>query len=418
MPWYVYLALKQLFSTGQRIFFTAISIASVALGVALMLIVLSVMGGFSSKIRQMTQDTRGDVEIRAAVPIPDPNDVQAVIRRVPGVVATSPFTEGYVMVQFQNRPAFPAMEGIDLSAVGKVAPIGRYIVAGSLNNLDDDSIILSSRLAQEIGAWIGSKVEVYSPAILQRLKANEILLPKELTVVGIFEYGHQQLDSSTVIVTLREMQDLYDLGRAVDGIDVRLSEGADADAAATRIDGALQRAEGRELPVLPGLAARSWREMNQNFLWAIQMERNIMTIILLIVIVVAAFLTMSLLVVLVLKKTREIGLLAALGARRLQVALSFCLQGVAIGLVGTAAGLALGFTLLHFRNDVVNLVTRLTGGQQAFANIYEFSQLPSHTSQSELTIIVVGALILSTLAGVIPAWLAASLKPAEALRNE
>ncbi len=143
-----------------------------------------------------------------------------------------------------------------------------------------------------------------------------------------------------------------------------------------------------------------------------------MLFVLLFVVLVAAFLTMSLLLVLVLKKTREIGLLGALGASRPMIALCFCLQGVVVGLVGTAGGVALGFTFLHFRNDVVHAITHFTGGQQLLAQFYQFSELPEHLENRDLLIIVLSALVLSTLAGVIPAVIAARLKPVEALRSE
>ena len=131
-----------------------------------------------------------------------------------------------------------------------------------------------------------------------------------------------------------------------------------------------------------------------------------------------AFLTMSLLLVLVLKKTREIGLLGALGASRRQIALCFCLQGVGVGVVGTGLGLALGFTVLHFRNDLVRAITHLTGGQELLARFYQFSELHEHLENRDLLLIVVAALMLSTLAGIIPAVMAARLKPVEALRSE
>lgn len=419
MPWYVYLALKQLYSTWQRFFFTGISVLSVALGVWLLLVVLSVMGGFSEKIGEMTQDTAGDIQITAEATIPDPASLQRVVDAVPGVVASAPFAQGFVVILYGDKPVLPVLEGIDPAAVEKVTPLHKFIRLGSLDDLDDDSIILSSILAQQIGAGLGSKVDVYSPAQLTHWgRADEAILPRELTVVGIFEIGHQQLDKSTAIVTLRTMQDLYDLGSGVHGLEVRIAPGRDVQAVTNAINRTLARAQGRTLRPVPGLWAQSWKTSNADFLWAVRMEKAIMTFILLAVVVVAAFLTMSLLIVLVLKKTREIGLFAALGATRPQVAACFCLQGVFIGIVGTALGLVFGFVSLHYRNEIISFVLRFTGGEEAFANVYQFTQLPAHTSGSDLTTIVVSALVLSTLAGAIPALLAARLNPVEALRNE
>src|ERR1035441_6853638 len=264
MPWFLYLALKQLFSSGQRLFFTLVSTVSVALGVGLLIVVLSVMGGFGFEIRQKIVDTQGDVQVRASGFISDAPSVEAVIRKVPGVLATTAFAQGVVMLENEGRPAFPTIQGIDIDSVGHVIPLSRYIITGSLDNLDDDSIILSSQLARSIGAGPGSRVDVYTPLALEKAKNDdEILLPSALTVVGIFEIGHQQLDSSTVIVTLRKMQDLYGLGRSVHGVNVKIAQGLDADAEAERINVALRHAEGTALPRLSGLEARSWAEINQ-----------------------------------------------------------------------------------------------------------------------------------------------------------
>jgi lipoprotein-releasing system permease protein len=324
------------------------------------------------------------------------------------VAGVTPYAQGVAMIECEGKPAFPMIEGIDLNHVDSVLPIRRYVRFGGLDDLDDDSVILSARLAVSIGARVGTRIQLYSPLLLERLKNDEILLPREFRVVGIFEIGHQQLDSSLVIVTLRTMQELYGLDHAVHGFNVKLKPDASESATIARLNA-----------ILPTTAhARSWVETNREFLWVLQLEKNMMLFILLFVVLVAAFLTMSLLLVLVLKKTREIGLLGALGASRRQIAACFCAQAIVIGVAGTGLGLALGFTLLYFRNDAVYALTKLTGSQETFERFYQFSELPAHTNQSDLIVIIVSALILSTLAGFIPAVMAARLKPVEALRSE
>jgi lipoprotein-releasing system permease protein len=418
MPWYLYLALKQLFTGGQRKFFTAISVLSVALGVGLMIIVLSVMGGFRNEIYKMMVETQGDIVVRCDGTLADPTPVQKLIEKVPGVVATTDFAQGVVGIQFEQRWEFPGIQGIDVDSVNRVMAIDHHMVEGSSADLDDDSIILSSRLARTIGAGVGSRVEVYSPALFENAQSSSVVLPKELRVAGIFQLNNQQLDSSLVIVTLREMQDLYNLGRSVHGIEVKITPGLDVTAETDRINAALVAGQGVLIPRIPGLWAVSWEETNQAILFAIQLEKRLMTFMLLFVVLVAGFLTMSLLLVMVLRKTREIGLLGALGASRLQIALCFSLQGVGIGVVGALCGLGLGFTLLHFRNDIVHFLTRLTQSQSALESVYQVSDLPAVTAASDLVVIVSAAIVLSTLAGIIPAVVAARLKPAEALRNE
>ncbi len=412
MPWYVYLALKQLFPSGRRFpFFTLISILGVALGVMLLIVSISVMGGFQREIRRMIVDTQGDVQVRAGGLLANPEAALAAVDTVPGVAGVTPFAEGVVMLAYQGRPVFPAIQGVDLDRVNRVVPLDRYVRVGGLDYLDDDSIILSSQLAQAIGARMGGRVEVTSPLLLERLNQNEVFLPRELEIVGIFEIGHQQLDSNTVIVTLRTMQDLYGLGSTVHGLNVKLDEGLDPDVASRRINAALSE-------VAPGAYARSWMEANQDFLFVLQLEKNLIFFLLVFIIVVAAFSVTSSLLIAVVRKTREIGLLGALGGRPREVAACFCLQGLIIGLTGTVAGLALGFGALHFRNDMVRVFTQLTGSEEALVRFYQFANLPAHLAPGDLRLIIVCSVVISTLAGLLPAWRAARLKPVEALRNE
>jgi lipoprotein-releasing system permease protein len=414
MPWYLYLALKQLFPTGRRFpFFTAISILGVSLGVAVLIISSSVMGGFGHKIREMTVDTQGDVQVRGDGLIADPAAVQAQLMKIPGVVATTPFAEGAVMVIFNLKPQFPGMQGIDVNHITNVIPLQQYVHGGALAALDDDSVILGSQLAISLGARVGDAVEVYTPLAFEKLKmskGDEVLLPRQLRVVGYFEFGHQALDGSVALVPLRAMQDLYGLGRAVHGINLKITPGLDADLMADRINAAL--------PASLHLRARSWIEINQDFLFVLQFERNMMFFLLMFIVVVAAFSVTSSLLISVVRKTREIGLLGAIGAKPRQVAACFCFQGFFIGVSGTIVGLGLGFGVLHFRDDIVHVFTKLTQSEAALVRFYQFSHLPAYTDPAYLVATIIGTVGISTLAGLLPAWRAAKLKPVEALRSE
>jgi lipoprotein-releasing system permease protein len=411
MPWYLYLALKQLFPSGKKFpFFTAISVMGVALGVALLVVSISVMGGFGYQIRQMIVDTQGEVQVRSYGFIDQPEVTLARIVKVPGVVAATPFAEGVAMLEHDRKAEYPLIQGIDINRVGDVVPLRRYVRLGSLDDLDDDSVILSAKLAISVGARLGSKVQIYSPLLLEKMKNDEVMLPRELEVVGIFEIGHQQLDSSVVLVTLRTMQDLYGMGNSVHGINVKIAPDADADEVASSINVAL----GKDSNAI----ARSWMDANQDFLFVLQLEKNMIFFLLTFIIVVAAFSVTSSLLISVVRKTREIGLLGALGAKPRHVAACFCFQGFIIGFVGTVLGLGLGYTFLYFRNDLIRVFTELTGSEEVLTRFYQFSQLPAHLAPNDRILIVVSAIVISTLAGLIPAWRAARLKPVEALRSE
>lgn len=408
MPWPVYLALKQLFPTGRVSFFTLISVLGVGLGVALMLVSTSVMGGFGFQIKAMIIDTQGEVQVKGRAVINPSAGVEKLIAGVPEVAAYAAYAQGVVMLEFNHRPAFPAVQGFDLERITQVIPLEKYLVQGSLDDLDDDSVILSSLLASGLGARVGDKVSLYTPLMLERMKKDEVLLPREVRVAGIFRIGHQQLDSSTVICPLRLMQDLYGLGQGVHGYNVRLKPGTSADMAAAKLNAVLP----------PGMGALTWFEANADFQAVLSFERNMIFFLLTFIIIVAAFSITSSLLVTVVRKTREIGLLGAMGGRARDVAASFCVQGCFIGLAGTAGGLALGFALLHGRNAIVQAIAKLTMGQEAFVKFYQFADLPAHTTPQDVAIIVVFSIVASTLAGLVPAWRAARLKPVEALRSE
>lgn len=412
MPWPLYLALKQLFPTGRRFtFFTMISVLGVALGVMALIVCVSVMGGFGREIRRMIVDTQGEVQVRARGPLANAGAVVERVAAAPGVVGVTPFAEGVVMLEHERKPAFPAIQGIDVDRVNQVIPLDRYIRLGDLDNLDDDSVILSSGLAQSIGARVGSRVEVYSPLLLEKLKEDEVMLPRELEVVGIFEIGHQSLDSSVVLVTLRLMQELYGLEETVHGLNVKLAPDVDPDAAARQLNGMLP-------DVAPGAYASTWMEANQDFLFVIQLEKNMIFFLLTFIILVASFSVTSSLLTSVVRKTREIGLLSAMGASRRDVAWCFSLQALVVGIAGTALGASAGFLVLRFRNELVAGFTRLTSSEEALLRFYEFSRLPAYLAQRDLILILTMAVAISALAGLLPAWRAARLKPVEALRSE
>jgi len=411
MPWYLYLALKQLFPTGKRLsFFTAISVIGVALGVATLVVTNSVMGGFGYEIRRMIIDTQGDVQIRARELIGSSGPILTQVSKIPGVKGVTPFAEGVGMLEYGRKQAFPAIIGVDVNRVNDVIPLNRFIHAGSLDELDDDTVILSSQLAYTLGVQVGGKVTISSPLLLERLKKDEVFLPRELVITGIFEIGHQQLDSNTVLVTLRRMQDLYGLGEAVHGINVKIAPGLDADLMAKRINDAL--------PKKPEMRARSWMDANAEFLFVLQMEKHLVSILLLFIILVASFSITSSLLTTVVRKTREIGLLGALGARPREIAACFCVQGFFIGVLGTAFGLGAGFLFLDQRNNILELFTKLTGSQETLERFYQFSKVPAHIESFDLLVIIVGTIVIATLAGIFPAWRASRLNPVEALRNE
>ena len=410
MPWPVYLALKQLFPSGRISFFTIIATTGIMLGVTIMLMVTSIMGGFGYQIGRMIVDTQGEIQVTASTLIDDAlaAQIEKTLASTPDVQSFAPYASGVVMLEYQSKPAFPRIQGFSIERMKKVLPLERYLIAGSLDEVDDDSVILSSLLARSLGVDVGDKISVYSPLMMERMKQNEVLLPREVRIAGIFQIGHQQLDSSTVLCSLRLMQDLYGLDHRVHGYNVRLKPDAKVEAVALNLE--------HTLPA--GTRALTWFETNAEFQSIVTFERNMIFFLMTFIILVAAFSITSSLLMAVVRKTREIGLLGAMGGSARDVALCFCTQGLLLGAAGTGLGLALGFTLLRYRDNLVHFIARLSVGQETFVKFYQFSALPAHTVTRDVVSIIVFSIIASTLAGLIPAWRAARLKPVEALRSE
>jgi lipoprotein-releasing system permease protein len=294
-----------------------------------------------------------------------------------------------------------------------VTPLDRYVIAGSLDDLDDDSVILSAQLAASIGATVGDTIEIVLAADHRQAENDEVFLPRQVRVVGIFEIGNQQLDSSTVYCTLRLAQDLYGLGHGVHGINVRLKPGVNEDDAAARINAG---------PAAGDIRAYSWMDSFSGLSLGAEprAEHDLLP----------APLHRDRGRVLGHQLAPDLGgpqdprdrpPRGALGGRPIEVAACFCAQGLFIGVLGTLVGLGvMGFGHAGGqRNDVVLWITpdHPAPGGAASGSTSSASCRPT-PSASTIALIIVLTIVISTLAGLLPAWKAARLKPVEALRNE
>ena len=409
MPWYFHAALKQIFPSGKLLsFFAFISVTGVTLGVMVLLVVQSVMNGFVFDIQSNLAKTNGDIQIVSRAPIVGWEDWLENLEARPEVKAAAPLAHGVVMLQARNRPMFPYVWGLDLESGPEVLPFEDFLQSGTMDDLDDRSIFVSGGVARELTLGVGTEVAVYTPLMLDRMKVDEVIRPITMRVAGIFETGWNEVDSRTVVVTLRTMQELYGLGESVHGVVMKLEDGVDT----AEYAGVLNAGLSEEYH------AQTWMDVNSDFLFVLRLEKTMMFFIMIFIVLVASFSIAISLMMAVIRKTREIGLLSAMGASRFGIGACFCLQGFLIGTVGTILGIIGALVALHFRNNIFHLFAHLTGRGQALTDAYGFSYLPAHYIISDFIIVALFSIFVSTLAGLIPAWRAARVQPAEALRND
>ncbi|MDR2432897.1 MAG: ABC transporter permease [Puniceicoccales bacterium] len=410
MNWCLYLALKQLFPTGKRFsFFSIMSIIGVALGVMVLFVVQSVMNGFQHEIRQTIIATQGEARVNANNGVLyNADSLGNFLKNQSEVAALARYAYGIGMLEYNNRSIFPIIKGIDFENEIKIVELQKFIKKGNLQNFDNRSIILSSELASQIGATVGSSVEIYSPMMLKALQTNEIILPRTLKVVATYETGYRQADENVAMVMLDTVQDLYGLEEGVHGISLKLKPDVRPEKFAFELNKNLT------YPI----HAASWQEINKDLLFVLKTEKTMMFFILVFILLVAAFSITSSMTISVIRKTREIGLINALGGTIRQCEACFMIQGLIIGIAGSVIGIAVGALILKFRNDIISVFVKLCGIEDFMLKFYSFANMPATYQLGDIFTLVTFAVVICCLAGVLPARKIAKIKPADALRNE
>lgn len=421
----LFLALRYL--RPKRTFLSIItffSILGVTLGVMVLIVVLSVMTGFERELEEKVVGFDAHIVIRNPDGMNDWVAIQKKAEAIPDVVAASPFVMGPVLVEFNRNRLAPKIRAIDPDLEQKVTDIKKFIVDGTFD-LDGDKTVIGSELAQMLGVHVGEKIALYSPGKidqmmddLARLEKNgdkasasalkQMILPKELEVTGIFESGRYLYDSDILLVPLFIGQEVYDKGGSVDGLSVKTTDRYLANEIRDKLN--------ETLP--PPVEALTWIDQNKQLFDAISMERNVMFFLLLFIIVVAAFGIMNTLITVTVQKTREIGVMKALGAQTFQIIGVFLSQGIVVGIFGTLTGLLAGIELVKYRNEASHFLATVLGVEIFPRSVYQFNEIPAQVVPQDVAIICVSAFVICALAALIPAWFAARLDPVKALRYE
>ncbi|MCZ2136114.1 MAG: lipoprotein-releasing ABC transporter permease subunit [Burkholderiales bacterium] len=391
-------------------FISLVSMLGIALGVAALIIVISVMNGFQSELRERMLAATAHIEVKGLdAPLADWQSVAAQLRQNPEVAATAPYVQGEgLWVNGEvNKPSL--VRGIDPASEAQVASVQKHMKVGSLESLrpGEWGVILGVDLARGLGVRVGEKVALVTPQGTVT-PAGSVPRVKSFTVTGLFEIGWIEADSRVALIHLADAQRLYQLGDAVTGIRVRLHDLMRAPEVA---NGWL-----RTLP--PGLGISEWTTQNQSFFKAVQMEKRVMFVILTLIVAVAAFNLVSTLVMVVTDKEADIAILRTLGARPGSVMQIFVVQGAVIGVVGTLLGLMFGLAVAFNLDHVVGFIERVFGVTFIDKTVYLITELPSKVLASDVLTITAMSLALSLAATLYPSWHASRVNPAEALRYE
>ena len=391
-------------------FISLISVLGIALGVAALITVLSVMNGFERELRSRILGMASHATISGSRgPLRDWPQAAAKALEHPAVLAAAPYVEGQAMLTAGGAVRGILVRGILPDEERSVSEVSEYMIAGGLDRLESGAfrIVVGSSLASRLGLDIGSRATAIAPEATAS-PAGVVPRHRRFEVAGIFEAGHGQYDSSFALMHLDDAGRLFQVRGGVSGLRLRLEDVFQAPRLSREIANSL---EGR-------FWVTDWTRYHAQFFRALRIEKTAMFIILTLIVAVAAFNLVSTLVMVVNEKRADIAILRTLGLTPASVLAVFLIQGTLIGLVGTAVGAAAGVALAANLEAVVPVVESLIGQKFLSPEIYYLADVPADIRGSDVLAIVIVAFVMSVIATLYPAWRGANTQPAEALRHE
>ncbi len=390
-------------------FISLISMAGIGLGVAAMIVVISVMNGFQKEVRDRMLSVLAHVEVfDASGALPDWRSTALEVQKNPSVVGTAPYVDGQAMIIREDVMRGVIIRGILPEEESKVSDVASKIKYGKWTDLKpgEFNIVLGSALANSLRVRIGEKITLAAPEG-QMTPAGVVPRLKAFNVVGIFEAGHYEYDSGMAFMQIEDAQKFFRLN-SPSGLRLRVKEMLKAPQVALELSRTLSG----------DLLIRDWSQQNKVYFAAVKAEKTMMFIILTLIIAVAAFNLVSTLVMTVTDKQADIAILRTLGAAPSSIMKIFVIQGCIVGCLGTLSGVGLGLLISLNIDVIVPFIESILGIQLLSKEVYVISKLPSDVQLFDVVTIGSVALILAMLATIYPSWRASRVKPAEALRYE
>ena len=398
---------------------TMISIIGVMLGVAVLIVVIGVMSGFDNELQQKLFGFNSHIRIeRTGSSMNNYRELLPTIAAEPGVRSVAPYIAGPVVVETQTatpRIAMPYLRGVDPEKVDEIRILPESMIEGTFD-VEGQGVVLGMELARNLLLSPGDPLAVYSHGKLRQLHqlssdgpARRLSLPDDYVAQGIFDVGYFEYNANVIICSVFDAQELFFRGAdAVHGLEAML----DDPYTAPEVQAALRKKLGHDYHIV------SWIEDHSLLLDALVVEKNMIRFLLFFIVLVAAFGITNSQITFVTQKTREIGMLKALGAHSRLILLVFFYQSFIVGVAGVCSGLGLGLLAIRFRNEFLRWMNQRTGFDLFPEEIYGFIQLPAIVDAQDLLIICGGSLLICALSGVLPALNASRLHPIQSLRHE
>lgn len=397
-------------------FISLTSMVGIALGVAALIVVLSVMNGFQKELRTRILGVASHLEITGSNnQLADWGNVVEFTSKTKRVLASAPYISAQGMLSYNQGVQGAIIRGIVPTAEDKVADLGRHMKVGSLTDLKagEFGIILGADLAYALGAKIGDKVVLMAPQG-QFTPTGVVPRLKQFTLVGLFQIGMYEYDAGLALIHMDDAAKLYRMGQSVSGVRLKLNDLFEAPQMAAMMTDQLNR----RLNPFGNYFVSDWTQQHANFFRAVQMEKRVMFIILTLIVAVAAFNIVSTLVMAVTDKRADIAILRTFGASPPSIMKIFMIQGAFIGVIGTMLGAVFGIVVALNIETIVPFIENLFQVQFLAKDVYYISDLPSDLVWSDVITVVTVSFILSLLATIYPSFKASRVNPAEALRYE